>query len=55
MCKFNDGKSAAIFCRQVAAWFPNILCNFYLVKNEKIAKSSTNTKARYKISRDMES
>jgi hypothetical protein len=45
-----EGKSAAIFCCQVAAWVPGMFCNFYLVKNHKIAKNSTTTKAREKIS-----
>ncbi len=52
---FNEGKSAASFRRQVAAWFPDIFCNFYLVKNHKIAKNSTTTKVREKISTDVES
>jgi hypothetical protein len=42
----NEGKSAVSFCRQVAAWFPDLFCNFYLVKNHQIAKNSTTTKAR---------
>ncbi len=33
----------------------HMLCNFYLVKNHKIAKNSTTTKAREKISIDLES
>ncbi len=41
----NEGKSAAGFCRQVAAWFPDMFSNFYLAKNHKIAKNSTTTKA----------
>jgi hypothetical protein len=32
----------------VAAWFPDMFCNFYLVKNHKIAKNSTTTKAKEK-------
>jgi len=32
-----------------------MFCNFYLVKNHKIAKNSTTTKAREKISTDLES
>jgi len=32
-----------------------MFCNFYLVKNHKIAKNSTTTKAREKNSTDMES
>jgi hypothetical protein len=39
------GESGASFCRQVAAWFPNMVCNFYLVKNHKIAKNSIKIKA----------
>ncbi len=46
----NEGKSTASFCRQVAAWFPDMFCNFYLVTNHKIAENSTTTKAREKIS-----
>jgi hypothetical protein len=42
---FNEGKSAASFCRQVATWVPDMFCNFYFVKNHKIAKKSTTTKA----------
>jgi hypothetical protein len=33
-----------------AAWFPDMFCNIYRVKNKKIAKNSTATKAREKIS-----
>jgi hypothetical protein len=33
----------------------DMFCNFYLVKNHKIAKNSTTTKAREKISTDLES
>jgi hypothetical protein len=33
----------------VAAWFPDMFCNFYLVKNHKIAKNSTTTKAKGKF------
>jgi hypothetical protein len=32
----------------VAAWFPNMFGNFYLVKNLKIANNSTTPKAREK-------
>jgi hypothetical protein len=35
----NEGKSAASFCGQVAAGFPDMFCNFYLVKNHKIIKT----------------
>jgi hypothetical protein len=45
---FNKEKSAASFCCHVAAWFPDMFCNFYLLKNHKIAKNSTTTKAREK-------
>jgi hypothetical protein len=51
----NEGKSAASFCHQVAAWFPDTFCNFYLVKNHKIAKNSATIKAKEKISTDLES
>ncbi len=34
---------------------PDLFCNFILVKNHKIAKNSTTTKARAKISPDLES
>ncbi len=40
------GESAASFCLQVVAWFPNMFRNFYLEKNRKIAKNSTTTKTR---------
>ncbi len=45
---FNEGESAVSFCWQVAALFPDMFCNFYLVKSHKIAKNSTATKAREK-------
>jgi hypothetical protein len=45
----NEGKSAASFCRQVVAWFPDMFYNFYFIKDHKIAKNSTATKAREKI------
>jgi hypothetical protein len=48
------GKSGVTFCHQVAAWFPDMFSNFYLLKNHKIAKNS-NTKDREKISTDLES
>ncbi len=51
----NEGKSAASFCHQVAEWFPDMFYNFYLVKNNKIAKNnSTTTEARENISTDLE-
>jgi hypothetical protein len=48
-------KSAASFCRQVAAGFPDVFCSFYSVKNPKIANNSTTTEAREKINADLES
>jgi hypothetical protein len=39
----------------VAAWVPDVFCYFNLVKNYKIAKNSTTTKAREKISTDLKS
>jgi len=50
----NKEESAASFCCQVAEWFPDMFCNFYLVKIHKIAKNSATTKAREKISTDLE-
>jgi hypothetical protein len=35
----NEGISAASFCPQVAAWFPDMFCNFYILKNHKIAET----------------
>jgi hypothetical protein len=51
----NEEISAAGFCRQVAAWVTDMFCNFYLVKNHKIANNSTTTKARDKLSTYLES
>jgi len=42
----NGGKLEASFCRQVAAWVPDMFCNFNLMKNHKIANNSTTSKAR---------
>jgi hypothetical protein len=39
----------------VAAWFPDMICNFYFVKNHKIANNSAATEAREKIRTDLES
>jgi hypothetical protein len=39
----NEGKTAASFCHQMAAWFQDMFYNFYLVKNHKIDKNSTTT------------
>jgi hypothetical protein len=44
----NEEKSAASLFHQVASWFPNMFCNFYLLKHHKVAKNSTTTKAREK-------
>jgi len=35
----------------MTAWFPDMCCNFYLVKNHKNAKNLTTTKAKEKIGR----
>jgi hypothetical protein len=48
MRQISEGKSAASFCRQMAAWFPYMFCNFYLVQNNNIAKNSITAKAREK-------
>jgi hypothetical protein len=50
----NEGKSADSFCRQVSAWFPDLICNFYLVKNCKIVQNLTTTQAREQISTSLE-
>jgi hypothetical protein len=49
----NEGKSAASFCCQVAAWFQDMFGNFYLAKNHKIANNSRTTEAK-KISANLE-
>jgi hypothetical protein len=49
----SERKSVASFYRQVAAWVPDMFCSFYLVKNHKISKNSSTTKAREKISTDL--
>jgi hypothetical protein len=49
------GKSAASFCHQVAVLFPAMFCGIDLVKNLKIVKNSTTTKAKEKMSTDLES
>ncbi len=53
MIFFNVWKSAASFCHQVAALASDMLCDFYLVKNHKIANNSATTEAREKISTDL--
>jgi hypothetical protein len=45
---FNEVIIAASFCLQVAAWVSDVFCNFYLLKNHKIADNSTTPKAREK-------
>ncbi len=50
----NERESAASFGHQVAARFPGMFCNFYLVKSHKIGNSAI-TKAREKLSTDLES
>ncbi len=52
---WNEGKSDANFMHQVATWFPDMFCNFYLVKIPKIANNSTTTEAKEKIKTDLES
>jgi hypothetical protein len=44
----QKGKSAASFCRQVAAFVPDMFCNIYLAKNHKIANNLATTEAREK-------
>ncbi len=44
------GEIVASFYCQLAAWFPDMFCNFYVVKNYKIAENSTPIKARENIS-----
>jgi hypothetical protein len=39
----------------MAAWVSDMFCNFYLLKNNKIAKNSATAKAREKINTDSES
>ncbi len=51
----NEGKSAASFCHQLASLVTAMFCNFYLVKNNKIADNSVNTEAREKICTYLES
>jgi hypothetical protein len=46
----NQDKSAASFCHQVAAWVPDLFCNFNLKNNHKITICLAGTKAREKIS-----
>jgi hypothetical protein len=48
----NQGKSGASFCLYVAAWVSDPFCNF--CENHKIDDNSITTKAREKISTDLE-
>ncbi len=52
---FDQGISVASFCYQVPALIPDMFCNFYSVKNHKIATNSATTKAREKMSPHLES
>jgi len=52
----NEGKSAASFCRQMAAWVTRYVLQLLLSeKSQNCKKNSTTTKAREKISTDLES
>ncbi len=51
---YNQDKSYARLCRQVAAWVPDMFCNLYLVKSHKIANNSATTEAGEKISTNSE-
>jgi hypothetical protein len=42
----NEGESASNFCCQVVDLVPDMFCNFYSVKNHKIANNSATTEAR---------
>jgi hypothetical protein len=52
---FNEGKSAANFCCQVAALVPDMICNFYWGENLKIANNSATAEGREKICTYLES
>ncbi len=51
----NQDESPAKFCRQVAAWVPDIFSNFYFVKSYEIANNSATAEARENRSTDLES
>ncbi len=51
----DEGISAASFCPQEAALVPAMFCNFYLVKNHKIAINWATTEATEKINTYLES
>ncbi len=44
----NLAKSAIIFYPQVAAWAPDVFCDFYSVKNHKIDDNPATAEARSK-------
>jgi hypothetical protein len=44
----NQDKSAASFSQQVAAWIPDMFCDFYIVDNHKLSYNPTTTNAREK-------
>jgi hypothetical protein len=45
---YNQDKSAAKFCYQLAAWAPDMFWNFNLLKTCKIANNSATVKVREK-------
>ncbi len=51
----NQDKSAVRFSHPVAAWAPDIFCNFYSVKSHKIDNNLATTEAREKLSTYLES
>ncbi len=51
----NEGKWAASFCRKVAAFVPDMFCNFYIVKKHNVVNNSAFTETREKISTYLES
>jgi len=52
---YHEGILIANFCHQVAALIPNMLCNFYLVKNHKTANNSATIEAKEKLCTYLES
>jgi hypothetical protein len=44
--QYHEGESAASFCCQEAALFPDMFCYFYFGENHKVAKHLTTTKAK---------
>jgi hypothetical protein len=42
----NEEKSAASFYHQGVTLVPDVFCNFYLVKNHKIANNLASSEAR---------